>query len=399
MKKNLNDIKVSGKVVLVRVDFNVPIKDGKVTNDKRITAALPTIKHLIGQGAKIVLFSHLGRIKTEEDKKIKTLKPVAEVLGKHLSKEVTFIGSTRGSELEEAIDNMKDSDVLMFENTRFEDIKNGQEVNYESKNNADLGKYWASLGDVFINDAFGTAHRSHASNVGIASNIEESALGFLVNTEVKMLTKAISNPKSPVISIVGGAKVSDKIGVVESLLNISDKVILCGGMTFTFWKAMGHNVGKSIMEEDKVPLAKEYLENYKDKLVIAVDTAMATDFADVKPVISEGMDIPDDMEGLDIGPKTMLKFDEVLEGAKTVIWNGPAGVFEFKNYSAGTTSICKKIASLKGAYTVIGGGDSATAAISLGFEKDFSHISTGGGASLEFFEGKELPGISSIQNK
>ena len=399
MKKNLNDIKVSGKVVLVRVDFNVPIKDGKVTNDKRITAALPTIKHLIGQGAKIVLFSHLGRIKTEEDKKIKTLKPVAEVLGKHLSKEVRFIGSTRGSELEEAIDNMKDSDVLMFENTRFEDIKNGQEVNYESKNNADLGKYWASLGDVFINDAFGTAHRSHASNVGIASNIEESALGFLVNTEVKMLTKAISNPKSPVISIVGGAKVSDKIGVVESLLNISDKVILCGGMTFTFWKAMGHNVGKSIMEEDKVPLAKEYLENYKDKLVIAVDTAMATDFADVKPVISEGMDIPDDMEGLDIGPKTMLKFDEVLEGAKTVIWNGPAGVFEFKNYSAGTTSICKKIASLKGAYTVIGGGDSATAAISLGFEKDFSHISTGGGASLEFFEGKELPGISSIQNK
>ncbi len=400
MKKQLKDINVSGKKVLVRVDYNVPIKDGKVTNDKRISASLPTIKHLIKNDAKIVLFSHLGRIKTDEDEAKKSLKPAAEQLAKLLNKEVKFISQTRGKELEAAINNLKNGELLMFENTRFEDVENNKVVKKESGNDSELGKYWASLGDVFVNDAFGTAHRAHASNVGIAKNIATSALGMLVDNEVKMLSKALDNPQSPVISIIGGAKVSDKINVIESLMKISDKIIICGGMTYTFWKAQGHEVGKSILEEDKVSLAKEYLNKYADKLVIPIDTAMAKEFADVKPGFSKGKDIPENMQGLDIGPKTIELFNKELSGAKTIIWNGPAGVFEFKNYLAGTKAICEKVASLQGsAFTIIGGGDSATAAIGLGFEDSFSHISTGGGASLAFFEGKILPGIDTIQDK
>ncbi len=400
MKKQLKDINVSEKKVLVRVDYNVPIKNGKVTNDKRITASLPTIKHLIDNNAKIVLFSHLGRIKTDEDKTKKSLKPAAEQLAKLLNKEVKFVAQTRGKELEDAINNLNNGEILMFENTRFEDVENNKVVKKESGNDAELGKYWASLGDVFVNDAFGTAHRAHASNVGIASNVETSALGMLVDNEVQMLSKALDNPKSPVISIIGGAKVSDKIEVIESLMTISDKIIICGGMAFTFWKSQGHKVGKSLLEEDKVALAKEYLDKYGDKLIIPVDAAMASEFADVKPTFSNGKDIDDNMQGLDIGPKSIELFEKELSGSKTIIWNGPAGVFEFKNYLAGTKAICKKIASLQDeAFTIIGGGDSATAAISLGFEDSFSHISTGGGASLAFFEGKVLPGIDIIQDK
>lgn len=399
MKKTIEDLKnLENKVVLVRVDFNVPITNGKVRNDKRIIAALPTIKYLIATKSKIVLFSHLGRVKSEDDKKNKSLKPIAQILQTHLNQVVKFISQTRGNELEQAIKMMENSDVLMLENTRFEDFDK-TEVKRESKNDAELGKYWASLGDVFINDAFGTTHRAHASNVGIAKNIKESAIGFLVANELKMLKQGLDHPKRPLISIVGGAKISDKIGIIDALLKKSDKVIICGGMAYTFYVALGHKVGTSLLEGDKVSLAKKYLDQYQDKVVLPIDVAIVKEFKDIKPIYTKGRDIPDDMMGLDIGPKSIALFEKILTNAKTIIWNGPAGVFEMENFSHGTIAICKAIAKLKDAFTLIGGGDSALAAIKLGFEKYFTHISTGGGASLQFMEGKPLPGVEIIQNK
>ncbi|WFQ91672.1 phosphoglycerate kinase [Mycoplasma feriruminatoris] len=399
-KKTLKDIDVKNKTVLVRVDFNVPIQSGVITDDNRIIAALPTINYLIENDAKIVLFSHLSRIKSKEDKLKKSLAPVAKRLEEVLNKPVKFVNKTRGLELEQAISSLQPKEIVLVENTRFEDVLEDEVVKYESKNNPELGKYWASLGEVFVNDAFGTAHRAHASNVGIASNIKVSAIGFLVEQELKMLSQAVNEPKKPFVAILGGAKVSDKIGVIENLLPKVDKLLIGGGMSYTFLKALGRNIGKSLLEEDKIDLAKHYLEIAKDKIVVPVDTACSKEFADVTPTIFEG-NIPDEWDGLDAGPKTIELYRNVIKDAKTIVWNGPVGVFEFKNFEKGTRAVCQAIAeqTKKGAFTLIGGGDSASAAINMGFKDDFSWISTGGGASLEFMEGKELLGISAIQEK
>ena len=394
-KKNVKDIDLKGKKVLVRADFNVPMKDGAITNDNRIVQALPTIKYIAEQGGKVILFSHLGKVKTEEDKKELSLKPVAERLSELLNEKVTFVPETRGEKLENAINDLSEGGVLLFENTRFEDVDGKK----ESKNDPELGKYWASLGDVFINVAFGTAHREHASNVGIASNVE-IASGFLMDKEIKFIGGVVNNPERPLVAILGGAKVSDKIGVIENLLNIADKVIIGGGMAYTFFKAQGKEIGLSLLEEDKIDFAKELLNRAGDKIILPVDCKVAKEFSNDAKITEVSIDeIPSDQEAMDIGPKTVELFTEALEGANTVVWNGPMGVFEFNNFAKGTIGVCEAIANLKDATTIIGGGDSAAAAMDLGFADDFSHISTGGGASLEYLEGKELPGIEAISEK
>lgn len=393
-KKAVTDLDLKGKVVLERADFNVPMKDGKITNDNRIQAALPTINYILEQGGKLVLFSHLGKIKTEEDKADKTLKPVAERLSELLGKEVKFVPETRGKELEDAIAALKSGEVLMVENTRFEDLDGKK----ESKNDPELGKYWASLGDVFVNDAFGTAHRSHASNVGIATHLETAA-GYLMDNEIKFIGGAVDAPKRPFVAILGGAKVSDKIGVIENLLDKADKVLIGGGMAYTFYAAQGVEIGKSLVEEDKIELAKELLAKAGDKLVLPIDNVTSTEFSnDVATEVHEGP-VPAGQMGLDIGPKTIELFKEALEGAQTVVWNGPMGVFEMSNFANGTIGVCKALAELEDAITIIGGGDSAAAAQQLGYADEFTHISTGGGASLEYLEGKELPGLAAISDK
>ena len=394
-KKTVKDIDLKDKKVLVRVDFNVPLKDGVITDDTRIKAALPTINYVLEQGGKAILFSHLGRVKTEEDKAGKSLAPVAKRLGELLGKEVTFVPETRGAELEAAINNMKDGDVVVFENTRFEDVDGKK----ESKNDADLGKYWASLGDVFVNDAFGTAHRAHASNVGIASTGIPTVAGFLMEKEIKFIGEAVEDPKRPMIAILGGAKVSDKIGVIENLIPKADKILIGGGMTYTFYEAKGIKIGNSLVEADKVALAKELIEKAGDKLVLPIDNVCAPEFSnDVETQVIEG-DIPEGLMALDIGPASVKLFADTLQGAKTVVWNGPMGVFEMSNFAKGTIGVCEAIANLEGATTIIGGGDSAAAAEQLGFADKFTHISTGGGASLELLEGKELPGLAVINDK
>ena len=394
-KKTVKDIDLKDKKVLVRVDFNVPLKDGVITDDTRIKAALPTINYVLEQGGKAILFSHLGRVKTEEDKEGKSLAPVAKRLGELLGKEVTFVPETRGAELEAAINGMKDGDVVVFENTRFEDIDGKK----ESKNDADLGKYWASLGDVFVNDAFGTAHRAHASNVGIASTGIPTVAGFLMEKEIKFIGEAVEEPKRPMIAILGGAKVSDKIGVIENLIPKADKILIGGGMTYTFYEAKGIKIGNSLVEADKVELAKELIEKAGDKLVLPIDNVCAPEFSnDVETQVIEG-DIPDGLMALDIGPASVKLFADTLQGAKTVVWNGPMGVFEMSNFAKGTIGVCEAIANLEDATTIIGGGDSAAAAEQLGFADKFTHISTGGGASLELLEGKELPGLAAINDK
>jgi phosphoglycerate kinase len=396
--KNIESLNVSGKKVLMRVDFNVPIKDGVITDDTRIRAALPSINYVVKKGGRAILISHLGRIKSEDDKKSKSLKPIAEKLSEHLGKPVSFVPFTRGAEVEKAISELKDGEVMMIENTRFEDFADGQEVKKESKCDEELGKYWASLGDLFINDAFGTAHRKHASNVGISQHIE-SAAGFLLDKEIKFIGGVVDNPKKPLVAILGGAKVSDKIGVIESLIDKADKIIIGGGMMFTFLKALGKNTGKSLLEEDKVELAKSLIDKAAAKnveLILPIDTIAAKEFkndTEFRTVSCDNME--DDEMGLDIGEKSVKLFTEKLSGAKTVVWNGPMGVFEMENYAQGTIGVCKAIAALD-AITIIGGGDSAAAAEQLGFADKFSHISTGGGASLEYLEGKVLPGIAAL---
>ncbi|GAA3017217.1 phosphoglycerate kinase [Tetragenococcus solitarius] len=394
-KKTVEDIDLKGKKVLVRADFNVPVKDDAISDDTRIKAALPTIKYVVQHGGKAILFSHLGRVKTEEDKEGKSLAPVAKRLGELLDKDVKFVPETRGKKLEDAIDEMQDGEIVVFENTRFEDIDGKK----ESKNDPELGKYWASLGDVFVNDAFGTAHRSHASNVGIASTGIPTVAGFLMEKEIKFIGEAVDDPKRPMIAILGGAKVSDKIGVIENLIEKADKILIGGGMTYTFYKAEGKKIGNSLVEEDKVELAKSLIEKAGDKLVLPVDSVTAEEFSnDVPTEIYEGY-IPDDRMGLDIGPKTVELFSNILKDAQTVVWNGPMGVFEMSNFAKGTIGVCQAIADLKNATTIIGGGDSAAAAESLGFADKFTHISTGGGASLELLEGRTLPGLAAINDK
>ena len=395
-KQTVRDLDVKGKRVLVRVDFNVPIKEGKITNDNRIVSALPTINYLTENGAKVILLSHLGKIdhkdpeKCEAGKKKNNMAPVAARLQELVDAKVTFVPATRGEELEKAIAAMQDGEIVLMQNTRYE--------KGESKNDADLAAYWASLGDLFVSDAFGSVHRAHASTVGIATHLP-SACGFLVQKEIENLSAAIDNPKRPLVAILGGAKVSDKIAVIDNLLNIADKVIIGGGMAYTFNAAKGLTVGDSLLEADKIDMAKEFMERGKDKLVLPVDTVVANAFDDATEIkVVEG-DIPEGFMGLDIGPKTIELFRNELAGAKTVVWNGPMGVFEKPEYATGTIEICKAISSLEDAMTVIGGGDSASAAINLGFKDKFTHISTGGGASLEYMEGKELPGIAIIQEK
>jgi phosphoglycerate kinase len=396
-KLTVKDIRLKGKKVLIRVDFNVPMNDeGVITDDNRITAAIPTIEYVINQGGRAILFSHLGRVKTEDDKAKNSLKPVQERLQALLGKPVKFIPHTRGKELEQAIAALKDGELLMFENTRFEDIDGKK----ESKNDPELGKYWASLGDVFVNDAFGTAHRAHASNVGIASNIKQTAAGFLLEKEIKFIGGAVDNPKRPFMAVLGGAKVSDKIEVISNLLNIADKVLIGGGMAYTFLAAQGYNVGTSLLEEDKIPLAKELLEKGKDKLVLPVDFLFTPEFKDIKPShVGPITSIKEGEMSLDIGPKTIELFSSILKDAKTVVWNGPMGVFEMENYQKGTIGVAQTLANLKDAITIVGGGDSAAAAIQFGFETQLTHISTGGGASLEYLEGKVLPGVECISDK
>ncbi|MBF2260987.1 phosphoglycerate kinase [Staphylococcus capitis] len=394
-KKIVSDLDLKGKVVLERADFNVPLKDGEITNDNRIVQALPTIKYIIEQGGKLVLFSHLGKVKEESDKEGLSLKPVADDLTKKLGKEVTFVPETRGEKLETAIKNLNEGDVLLVENTRFEDIDGKK----ESKNDPELGKYWASLGDVFVNDAFGTAHREHASNVGISTHLETAA-GYLMEKEIKFIGGVVNDPHKPVVAILGGAKVSDKINVIKNLVNIADKILIGGGMAYTFMKAQGKEIGLSLLEEDKIDFAKDLLENNGDQIVLPVDCKVAKEFSNDAKITEVSIDdIPADQEAMDIGPKTVELFNKELQGAHTVVWNGPMGVFEFSNFAKGTIGVCESIANLKDATTIIGGGDSAAAAISLGFEDDFTHISTGGGASLEYLEGKELPGIKAINDK
>ena len=394
-KKIVSDLDLKGKVVLERADFNVPLKDGEITNDNRIVQALPTIKYIIEQGGKLVLFSHLGKVKEESDKEGLSLKPVADDLSKKLGEEVTFVPETRGEKLETAIKNLNEGDVLLVENTRFEDIDGKK----ESKNDPELGKYWASLGDVFVNDAFGTAHREHASNVGISTHLETAA-GYLMEKEIKFIGGVVNDPHKPVVAILGGAKVSDKINVIKNLVNIADKILIGGGMAYTFMKAQGKEIGLSLLEEDKIDFAKDLLENNGDQIVLPVDCKVAKEFSNDAKITEVSIDdIPADQEAMDIGPKTVELFNKELQGAHTVVWNGPMGVFEFSNFAKGTIGVCESIANLKDATTIIGGGDSAAAAISLGFEDDFTHISTGGGASLEYLEGKELPGIKAINDK
>jgi len=393
-KKTLEDLQVSGKKVLVRVDFNVPIIDGTITDDNRIVQALPTINYLIDEGAKVILFSHLGRIKTEADLAKNSLAVVAKRLEELLERKVNFVPATRGPELEKAIAEMKDSEVVMFENTRFEDLDGKK----ESKNDPELGAYWASLGDVFVNDAFGTAHRAHASNVGIATHLE-SAAGFLMEKELKYIGDTVEHPQRPFVAILGGAKVSDKIGVIENLLLKADKILIGGGMAYTFMKALGYNIGTSICEDDKLELAKSLLDKAAGKLVLPVDVIVTKEFsADAESRDATYKNMKDDEMGLDIGPKTIKLFKKELKGAKTVVWNGPMGVFEFERFAVGTKAICEALASLKDARTIIGGGDSAAAAIQMGYSDKFTHISTGGGASLEFLEGKLLPGVEALDD-
>jgi len=392
-KKTIRDIEVKGKTVLVRVDFNVPRdkKTGEITNDNRIVQALPTIKYLIDQEPKaVVLFSHLGKVKTEEDKAKNNLECAAVRLQELLGKPVQFVNCTRGEELENAVKNAENAQVILVQNTRYE--------KGESKNDPELGAYWASLGDVFVEDAFGSVHRAHASTAGIPAHLP-SAVGFLVEKEINYIGKAVSEPERPMVAILGGAKVSDKILVIENLLKVADKVIVGGGMSYTFAVAQGKTVGKSLLEEDRIQVAKDIIAQAGDKLILPVDAVCNTAFAEEGDIkVFEG-DIPEEYMGLDIGPKSVENIKAALEGAKTVIWNGPMGVFEMETFAKGTIAVCETLANLEGANTIIGGGDSAAAVMKLGYADKVSHISTGGGASLEYMEGKVLPGIAAIDEK
>lgn len=403
--KTLKDVNLDNKVVIVRVDFNVPIKNGNVDDETRIKEALPTIKYLKDHNCKIVLLSHLSRIKSIDDIKSgkKSLKPVFGVLQKLLpGVEMEFVEDNKDKNLPNIIKKMNPGSLILLENTRYNDVNAKNEVvKEESKNNPALGKFWASLGEVYVNDAFGTCHRAHASNAGIASNIKTSCIGFLVEKELTKLSKALTGAH-PIVAIFGGAKVSDKLASIKYVANIADKILIGGGMAFTFLKAKGLEIGKSLLESDLVDTAKELINELGNKLVLPVDAVVGEpgnpmDIMSGKNVKNEKF--PADKAGYDIGKKSVKLFSKEIKNAKTIIWNGPMGVFENPVFKKSTDKVCKAIAkaSQKGAYSIVGGGDSASAANKSGFKEAFSHISTGGGASLEFLSGKDLPGISSIQ--
>lgn len=391
MKKTIRDYDLFGKKVIIRVDFNVPIKDNNILDDNRIVMSLDTIKYAIEKGAKVILMSHLGRIKEQSDCNKNSLKIVSERLEQLLNKKVIFINTTRGKELEDAVSNLKNGEVLLMENTRFEDL-NGK---LESGNDDDLAKYWASLGDIFINDAFGTCHRSHASNVGISSHLD-NGIGFLVEKELNSF-KLLDNPKRPYTVILGGAKVSDKIGVIENLCKVCDYILVGGGMAYTFLQALSYNIGKSIVDEESIDFCKKMLNNYKDKIILPIDSITSKTIG-MNPVLKNNDNFDSDDIGLDIGEKSIEHFIDILKDSNTIVWNGPLGYYENDIYANGTKSILNYLKD-SDKIVIIGGGDTAAAAINFGYEKAFTHISTGGGASLELLEGKELPGIKIIDEK
>lgn len=393
-KKTIDNLNVKGKKVLVRCDFNVPLQDGNITDENRIVAALKTIRKLMNDGAKVILCSHLGKPK-EPDNKF-TLLPVAKRLSEHLGKNVLFLASDDvvSEYVKHAVDEMKDGDVVLLENTRFR--------KEETKNIANFSKELASLCDIYVNDAFGAAHRAHCSTVGVADFAKESAVGYLMQKELEFLGAAIDNPNRPFVAILGGAKVSDKINVIDNLLNKVDTLIIGGGMAYTFVKAMGHGVGNSLLEADKLDYSREMMQKAREKgvnLLIPIDTVVAKEFKNDTEFKTVDIDkIENGWLGLDIGEKTMKLFSDAIVSAKTVIWNGPMGVFEMENFAKGTISAAKTLSEIE-ATTIIGGGDSAAAVNILGFGDKMTHISTGGGASLEFLEGKELPGVVAVQDK
>ena len=394
MKKTIKDFNLNDKKVIIRVDFNVPIKDGKITDDNRIKESLKTINYAIDNNAKVILLSHLGRVKTKEDMAKNTLKPVVIRLGELLGKEVKFSEDTRGENLENMINEMQPKDVILVENTRYEDLDGKK----ESGNDPELGKYWASLGEIYINDAFGTAHRAHASNVGIAS-ILPNGIGFLIEKELENLDKAVNNPVRPFTVILGGSKVEDKIGVIENLVNKADHILVGGAMAFTFLRASGLPIGASLLDEANIDFCRKMLNEHPEKLVLPIDVVVSRS-------MDEGSksrecfitDIEEDEMGLDIGRASIKIFKQILDDSKTVVWNGPVGMFEQEAYSNGTKELCKILSELD-ATTILGGGDTASAAINFGYKEKFTHISTGGGASLELLEGKVLPGIDIINEK
>jgi len=394
MKKTIKDYDLNGKKVIIRVDFNVPIKDGEIQDDNRIKQSLETINYALEHNAKIILLSHLGRVKSEEDKEKNTLEPVALKLSELLDKEIIFVTETRGELLETEINNMKNGDIILVENTRYEDLDGKK----ESSNDEELGAYWASLGDIFINDAFGTSHRAHASNVGIAKHLP-NGIGFLIEKELNILGPAINNPKKPFTVILGGSKVSDKIGVIENLVNIADYILIGGAMAFTFIKSQGMNIGSSLLDEESIDFCKKMLKEHQDKIILPIDVITSESIDTLKNVKEIFIsDIKDKDIGLDIGHGTIKLFKTYLEESNTIIWNGPVGKFEIEEFSKGTKELCEIIKD-KG-NTIIGGGDTASAVINLGYKDAFTHISTGGGATLELLEGKKLPGIEIInENK
>ena len=392
MKKTVKDININSKKVIIRCDFNVPIKNRKITDDTRIVKSLPTIKYCLEHNAKLILMSHLGRVKTEEDKTKNDLSIVATRLSELLEKHVTFVNATRGEELEEAISNMKDKDIVLIQNTRYEDLEGKK----ESGCDMELAKYWASLGEVFVNDAFGTLHRAHASNVGISTYLP-SCVGLLVEQELNALSY-LFNPDRPFIIILGGAKVSDKIGLIENLLPKCDKILLGGGMAFTFLKAEGYNIGNSLLDEEALSFCKKILKENEDKIILPVDVVCNDEYIDTKGTIKDITELTDNDMGLDIGPNTVNIFKNNLASAKAIMWNGPLGVYEFKNYVKGTNDVLTYLTEIN-AKTVLGGGDIVAAASACNVEDKLYHISTGGGATLEYLEGKELKGLKNIPEK
>ena len=389
--KTIKDLNIDGKKVIIRCDFNVPIKDGKIVDDTRIKGALETIKYCIDKDCKVILLSHLGRVKEEADLKKNDLSPVAKRLAELLKQDVLFSEETRGEELEDTINSMEEGDVLLIQNTRYEDLDGKK----ESGNDEELGKYWASLGDIFINDAFGTAHRSHASNVGIACNLP-SGVGFLIEKELNAL-KELDKPTHPFVVILGGAKVSDKIGVIENLVHKADYLLIGGGMAFTFIKAQGLEIGKSLLDEENIDFCKKILNKYSDKIILPIDFAVTNEYTnDEKYRLKDIKDINKDEMGLDIGEKTIKLFENILKDASIVIWNGPLGVYEFSKYKKGTDDLLKYLVD-KDIKTILGGGDIVAAATTAKLKDKVYHASTGGGATLEYLEGKKLPGIEIIK--
>lgn len=387
--KNIKDLELENKKVIIRCDFNVPIKEGKIIDDTRIVSSLPTIKYCLEKNAKVILMSHLGRIKEPSDLEKNTLAPVATRLSELLNKKVQFIPETRGELLESTISNMKPQEIVLIQNTRYEDL-NGKK---ESSNDEELGKYWASLGDVFINDAFGTAHRAHASNVGIATHLP-SAAGFLIEKEINALS-LLNDPEHPFIVILGGAKVSDKIGVIANLVTKADKILIGGGMSFTFLKAAGYEIGKSLVDEENIQFCTNIVKEYSDKIILPIDAAVTTEFSNKEDYkVKDIESISNDEMGLDIGPKTIARFKNELESAKIVVWNGPLGVYEFDKYKFGTDEIVKYLVN-NNIKTILGGGDIVAATAT--YKDKIYHASTGGGATLEYLEGKLLPGIAVLK--